>query len=227
MVNAGEAESGMLEATALGARGEAATFYDRIAGLYDLTFKVNGYGRSLERYFASHLPPLLPAHARVLDAGCGTGLLTAALRQALPRPVRIVAMDLSAPSLFTARENVTAGSSPATHQINFAQANLLQLPFANDSFDLVVSSGALEYVSLPAGFAELARVITPGGYLVHLPVRPSFASKVLELLFRFKTHPPAEVARHTQRHFRIMHEHRFTLLEPIGWTKLAILSRKL
>lgn len=217
----------MLEATGLETRGgDAATLYDRIAGLYSLTFKVNGYGRSLERYFETHLPPL-SANARVLDAGCGTGLLTVALLRSISRPLRITAMDLSASSLATAREYVKEQEKMRSHAVaHFAQANLLQLPFADESFELVVTSGALEYVSLPAGFAELARIIAPGGHLVHLPVRPSWASKVLELLFRFKTHPPAEVAHHTRRHFHIINEHRFAFPEPIGWTKLAILSQK-
>ncbi len=212
----------MMEITEIGNGGDAATLYDRIAGLYNLTFKVNGYGRSLERYFELSLP-LLPVDARILDAGCGTGLLTKALIRALPRSAKITAMDLSASSLRTARDGVKTSA----HEICFAQANLLVLPFANNSFDLVVTSGALEYVSLPLGFAELARVIVPGGHLIHIPVRPSFASKFLELLFRFKTHNPAEITRHTHRHFRILEEHRFAQPEPIGWTKLAILSQKL
>ncbi|MEJ7617514.1 MAG: class I SAM-dependent methyltransferase [Pyrinomonadaceae bacterium] len=191
-----------------------------------MTFKVNGYGRSLERYFETHLPPL-SANARVLDAGCGTGLLTMALLRSTARPLRITAMDLSASSLTAAREYVTAQErTHARGAARFAQANLLQLPFADESFELVVTSGALEYVSLAAGFAELARVIAPGGHLVHLPVRPSFPSKVLELLFRFKTHPPAEVSGHTRRYFHILNEHHFAFPEPIGWTKLAILSQK-
>ncbi|MEJ7710422.1 MAG: class I SAM-dependent methyltransferase [Pyrinomonadaceae bacterium] len=158
----------MMEVTEIGNGGDAATLYDRIAGLYNLTFKVNGYGRSLERYFESSLP-LLPVGARILDAGCGTGLLTKALTRALPRPAKITAMDLSASSLRTARDGVKSSA----HEICFAQANLLALPFADNSFDLVVTSGALEYVSLPLGFAELARVIAPRGHLVHIPVRPS------------------------------------------------------
>jgi ubiquinone/menaquinone biosynthesis C-methylase UbiE len=202
----------------------AGSFYDRIAGLYDITFKFNGYSRSLEKYLEEHLPPL-PAQARVLDAGCGTGLLTLALMKVLDQPLRITAIDLSSSSLVTARRAV-AENSGRTQSVRFAQANLLQLPFADDSFDLIMTSGVLEYVPLSEGFGELARVMRPGGYMLHLPVRPSPASRLLEVMFRFKAHPPKEVAKQTQRHFRVVNHHRFPPLEPIGWTKTAVLAQK-
>lgn len=200
------------------------SFYDRIAGLYDITFKFNGYSRSLEKYLEEQLPPL-PAQARVLDAGCGTGLLTLALLKVLDQPLRITAIDLSSSSLATASRAV-AENSGRTQSVRFAQANLLQLPFADDSFDLIMTSGVLEYVSLSEGFGELARVIRPGGYMLHLPVRPSLPSKLLEVMFRFKAHPPREVEKQTTRHFRIVDNHRFPPLEPIGWTKTAVLAQK-
>lgn len=203
----------------------AGSFYDRIAGLYDITFKFNGYSRSLEKYLEEHLPPL-PAQARVLDAGCGTGLLTLALLKVLDQPLRITAIDLSSSSLSTASRAV-AENSGRTQSVRFAQANLLRLPFADDSFDLIMTSGVLEYVPLGEGFNELARVIRPGGYMLHLPVRPSPASKLLEVMFRFKAHPPREVEKQTSRHFRIVDNHRFPPLEPIGWTKTAVLAQKL
>jgi ubiquinone/menaquinone biosynthesis C-methylase UbiE len=202
----------------------AGSFYDRIAGLYDITFKFNGYSRSLEKYLEEHLPPL-PAQARVLDAGCGTGLLTLALLKVLDQPLRITAIDLSSSSLATARRAV-AENSGRTQSVRFAQANLLQLPFADDSFDLIMTSGVLEYVSLSEGFEELARVIRPGGYMLHLPVRPSPASTLLEVMFRFKAHPPREVEQQTNRHFRVVKHHRFPPFEPIGWTKTAVLAQK-
>src|ERR1051325_6624511 len=77
---------------------EAGSFYDRIAGLYDMTFKLNGYGRSLDQYLRAHPLPLSHG-ASVLDAGCGTGLLTLALIKAAQVPVRITAADLSASSI--------------------------------------------------------------------------------------------------------------------------------
>lgn len=202
----------------------AGSFYDRIAALYDITFKFNGYSRSLEKYLEEHLPPL-PAQARVLDAGCGTGLLTLALLKVLDQPLRITAVDLSSSSIGTARRAV-AENSGRTQSVRFAQANVLRLPFADDSFDLIMTSGVLEYVSLSEGFTELARVLAPGGYMIHLPVRPSPASKLLEVMFRFKAHPPKEIAENTSRHFRVVNHYRFPPLEPIGWTKTAVLAQK-
>lgn len=202
----------------------AGSFYDSIAGLYDVTFKFNGYGRSLEKYLRKHLPPL-PSGARVLDAGCGTGLLTLSLLKAARRPVRVTAVDLSASSLNTAKKAVAEKFGSRPH-ITFTQANVLALPFADDSFEMVVTSGALEYVPLQDGIGELARVLAPGGYMLHLPVRPSPVSKLLEVMFRFKTHPPQSVAENTNRYFRIVKHYRFPPLDPIGWSKTAILAQK-
>jgi ubiquinone/menaquinone biosynthesis C-methylase UbiE len=202
----------------------AGSFYDRIASLYDVTFKFNGYGRSLENYLSRHMPHLSYG-ARILDAGCGTGLLTLSLLNAARRPVDITAVDLSSSSLSTAKKAV-ADKFGTVPKITFTQANVLALPFADDSFEMIVTSGALEYVPLHAGLSEMARVLAPGGYMLHLPVRPSLVSKLLEVMFRFKTHPPQAVAESTNRYFRVVTHYRFPPLDPIGWSKTAILAQK-
>jgi ubiquinone/menaquinone biosynthesis C-methylase UbiE len=210
--------------TATKTQARAGSFYDRIARLYNLTFKVNGYGRSLDQYLRAHPLPLSPG-ARVLDAGCGTGLLTLALLRGLNLPVSITALDISGSSIATAKQAV-AEANGWKKKVHFAQANVLALPFADESFDLVVTSGVLEYVPLDEGFRELARVIAREGFILHLPVRPSPASSLLALLFRFKTHPPTEVAENTSRYFTEVSHYRFPPLHLIGWTKTAVLAQK-
>jgi ubiquinone/menaquinone biosynthesis C-methylase UbiE len=210
--------------TATKTEAPAGSYYDRIVRLYDLTFKVNGYARSLDQYFAAHPLPVSRG-AKILDAGCGTGLLTLALLRSIRFPVSITALDLSSTSIVAARKALYY-SSGRKRDVTFTQGNLLCLPFADESLDLVVTSGALEYVPLEEGLTELARVIAPGGHLLHLPVHPSFSGVVLEILFRFKSHPPKEVIDKTERHFRILHQYRFRRSEVIGWSKTAILAQK-
>ena len=202
----------------------AGSYYDRIARYYDLTFKVNGYGRSLDQYFRHHPLPVSRG-AKILDAGCGTGLLTLALLRAVRFPVSITALDLSQTSVAAARKSLYF-SSGRKRDVTFTQGNLLCLPFADESLDLVVTSGALEYVPLADGLTELARVIAPGGHLLHLPIHPSLIGVFLEILFRFKSHPPVEVKDQTERHFRIVHQYRFPPPQAIGWSKTAILAQK-
>ena len=211
--------------TATKTKARAGSYYDRIAKFYDLTFKLNGYGRALDQYFETHPLPVSRG-ARILDAGCGTGLLTHALLRAIRFPVAITALDLSSTSVAAARKSLYY-SPGRKRDVTFAQGNLLCLPFADESVDLVVTSGALEYVKLEDGINELARVIAPGGHLLHLPIHPSPVGTLLEILFRFKSHPPKHVKEQTQRHFRIVHQYRFPRKEAIGWSKTAILAQKI
>ena len=132
--------------TATKTQARAGSFYDRIERFYDLTFKLNGYGRSLDQYFEDHPLPVFPG-ARVLDAGCGTGTLTLALLRTLRVPVKLTALDLSASSMATAKRYVDK-SNHREQKVQFAQANILSLPFPDESFDLIVTSGVLEYVPL-------------------------------------------------------------------------------
>src|SRR5919201_5331276 len=114
--------------TATKSEARAGSFYDRIARVYDLTFKFNGYGRSLDQYFEAHPLPVFP-DARILDAGCGTGTLTLALLRTLKAPVKLMALDLSASSMRTAKKYVNKNNSPQ-QSVRFTQGNILALPFA-------------------------------------------------------------------------------------------------
>ena len=183
--------------TATKTQARAGSFYDRIERVYDLTFKVNGYGKSLDQYFEQHPLPVSD-NARVLDAGCGTGTLTLALLRNLRVPVKLTAIDLSSSVISTARKYVSK-ENPNQQDVRFTQGNVLALPFPDETFDVVVTCGVLEYLPLEEGFAELARVIAPGGYFLHLPMRPAPTTRLLELLFPIQD----SSARRTLRHNRI------------------------
>ena len=210
--------------TATKSNSRPGSYYDRIERFYDLTFKLNGYGRSLDQYLEAHPLPVFPG-ARILDAGCGTGTLTLALLRTLKVPTKITAVDLSASSMATAKKYVNK-NNPSQQPVRFTQGNVLALPFADEAFDLVVTSGVLEYVSLDEGFSELARVIARGGYLLHLPMRPTAVTTLLEMLFRFRAHPPRLVAETTDRYFQVVSHYRFPPFQAIGWSKSAVLAQK-
>lgn len=213
------------EATTTRLPDDPVSIYDRFTNLYDLMFRVNGYSWSVERYLRENPLPLA-AGARVLDAGCGTGLLTLAFLRAHRRPADIASIDLSVRSLQTARR-ATRKLRPAPRRaVSFAQANALSLPFADEAFDLVLTSGVLEYLPLREGLQEVSRVLAPGGLLFFVPVRPAPFTRLLEVMFRFKAHPPEEVEEHTRRFFRIIEHHRFAPFEPIAWSKSLVIAQK-
>lgn len=92
----------------------------------------------------------------VLDAGCGMGRY---LRIAAESPARLlVGMDLSL--AVVAALEMTAGLP----QVSIVRGDLLRLPFAPGSFDLIYSLGVLDHTPDPrAAFLGLARLLRPGG----------------------------------------------------------------
>ena len=201
------------------------TFYDRIADVHNLALKVNGYRKSVAKYLRS-LELKIDRESLVLDAGSGTGIVTLGFQDAGFRPRKTIAFDLSANSLKIAREQFGKEKKIDTANIESVQGNVLELPFADGVFDLVLTCGVLEYVSLDDGLRELGRVLKPGGRLVFIPVKPSFVGSVLELLYNFKIHPIEDVKRISHRYFNIVGNHEFPTTEPIGWSKTIFLLEK-
>lgn len=200
-------------------------FYDRIADVHNLALRINGYRASVARYLRS-LDLKIDDSSLVLDAGCGTGLVTLGFQDAGFRPRRLIAFDLSSKSLEIAGEQLQKARSAGREWTDPVQGNVLRLPFADETFDLVLACGVLEYVSLEDGLRELARVIKSNGRLVFIPVKPSFVGSVLELIYKFKIHPLENVRRVSQRYFTIVGNHKFPFPEPIAWSKTIFLLEK-
>lgn len=204
---------------------KTASFYDRIADVHNLALKLNGYRDSVAKFLRS-LDLQIGPGSMVLDAGSGTGIVTLAFHRAGYRPAKTVAFDLSRNSLEIATEQAKKEKFADSKNIVAVQGNILNMPFADDSFDLVLSCGVLEYVPLDEGLSELARVLRAGGQLVLLPVKPSLVGSVLELLYNFKIHPPESVRRTSRKYFNIIGEPEFPVAEPISWSKAIFLLEK-
>ena len=204
---------------------KTASFYDRIADIHNLALKLNGYRDSVAKFLKS-LDLQVGPDSMVLDAGSGTGIVTLAFHQAGYRPAKTVAYDLSGNSLQIAMEQVNKEKFVDSKNVAAIQGNILKMPFADASFDLVLSCGVLEYVPLDEGLLEFARVLKPRGQLVLLPVKPSLVGSMLELLYNFKIHPPENVRRTARRYFNIIGEPVFPIAEPISWSKAIFLLEK-
>jgi SAM-dependent methyltransferase len=94
-----------------------------------------------------------------LDAGCGGGRYTVALKRLGFDAV--TGVDFSEDGLASARERLAKSGDDG---IRFVQSNVLSLPFDDASFDFVFSNGVLHHTRDPErGFQELLRVLRPGG----------------------------------------------------------------
>ncbi len=205
---------------------ETQTFYDRIADVHNLAMKINGYRTSVANYLQS-LDLTFDKSSLVLDAGSGTGIITLGFHSAGFRPKKTIALDLSINSLKIAREQFEREEQADAENICPVQGNILQLPFADETFDLVLTCGVLEYVSLEEGLGEFARVLKTGAKLVLIPVKPSIVGSVLEILYNFKTHSIEETEEIAGRWFEIVGNYEFPITEPIGWSKMIFLLEKI
>lgn len=101
------------------------------------------------------------ALSRVLEVAAGTGVVTRALASVLPAQVAIVATDLNQAMLDQAAEVGTA------RPVEWRQADAMQLPFADETFDTVVCQfGAMFFPDKAKAFSEARRVLKPGGVFI-------------------------------------------------------------
>ena len=98
---------------------------------------------------------------RLLEIAAGTGVVTRAMAAALPPSTAIVATDLNQPML----DEAAAAGTP--RPVEWRQADALQLPFEDGTFDAVVCQfGAMFFPDRAQGFSEARRVLKPGGVYI-------------------------------------------------------------
>jgi ubiquinone/menaquinone biosynthesis C-methylase UbiE len=133
------------------------------------------FGNSIAKFYDEYFVPLIfepyaedlarrlatRRLARVLEIAAGTGVVTRRLASLLPDDVSIVATDLNQPMLELAAEVGTA------RHVEWRQADAMQLPFEDGSFDaLVCQFGVMFFPDKAKAFAEARRVLKSGGVLL-------------------------------------------------------------
>jgi ubiquinone/menaquinone biosynthesis C-methylase UbiE len=124
--------------------------------------------------FTARLAELCPAPARILDLGCGTGEIAAAISQ---RGYSVTACDFAEEMMAVAR------SHHARTPVDWVglQPDWKALPFADSSFDGIVASSVFEYLDdVPRVAAELSRVLRPEGVLLLTVPNPCNFMRKLE-----------------------------------------------
>jgi SAM-dependent methyltransferase len=97
----------------------------------------------------------------LLEVAAGTGVVTREMAARLPDTVQITASDLNQPMLDY------AAALGTTRRVRWQQADVMDLPFEDDSFDAVVCQfGVMFFPDRPRAFTEICRVLRTGGRFV-------------------------------------------------------------
>ncbi|HXC53190.1 MAG TPA: methyltransferase domain-containing protein [Candidatus Limnocylindrales bacterium] len=164
-----------------GTDGPRDWFFDTWSRFYDEAVIQRFVYRPVHDAVLSELRSERPA--RVLDLGCGTGLLTERLRREL-EIAHVTGADFSAGMLQQAARR--------RHDIDWVRASALALPFADSSFDAITSTEAFHWFpDQAAALRECRRVLAPGGRLLVALVNPDFEliGTVTQLLSRVAGQP--------------------------------------
>lgn len=158
---------------------------------------------------------------RVLVVACGTGRGMTELAQAVGPTGRVDALDLSEQMIEQARAKSTALG--LEERVHFKQGNAKELPYPDDTFDIVYNGYMLDLIPLD-GFEpilnEMQRVLKPGGKLVLLNMsKPDEKKTFYETIYRWTGIPcrPVLMAPYLksldfvniQRVYRELHPHNF------------------
>jgi 2-polyprenyl-6-hydroxyphenyl methylase / 3-demethylubiquinone-9 3-methyltransferase len=112
------------------------------------------------RFGRDPLGPRPLAGLRLLDIGCGGGLLSEPLTRL---GARVTGIDASERNIAIARRHAGVGEL----EIDYRQATAEALAEAGEGFDIVLSMEVVEHAANPAGFmAACAQLVAPGGLLV-------------------------------------------------------------
>lgn len=168
---------------------EVEEMFDSIAPHYDLMNRVMSLGmhlhwrdKALDKA-SSMLKENGHCVTDILDVATGTGDVAFELLRRFPEG-NVCGLDLSAGMMKVAADKATKLSKAQQKRVRFVQGDSLNLPFKNNSFDLVtVAYGVRNFSDIRKGMTEMARVLRPGGVLCIIELSEP-ANKLIRLPYR-------------------------------------------
>jgi ubiquinone/menaquinone biosynthesis C-methylase UbiE len=203
-------------------------YYDEFSAWYE-RHRHDGYHTLLDELESEAVVRKLSGEMRLLEAGCGTGLV---LSRMAPHAKLAVGVDLSSGMLKKAHARA----------LNVVQGSITELPFADASFDIVCSFKVLAHIeAIEQAMRELSRVLRPGGlllaefynpmslrYLIKRLKPPSAISEKTsdeavytryDSLDRIRSYLPPELSVESVRGIRVLtpvsHMHRWPIVAPV------------
>lgn len=149
----------------------AGALYDRGVYLYSMGYtgpNNDDLGRSVCNYIKRKLQGFAPK--RILDMGCTVGHSTLPYKEIFP-DAEVIGIDVGGPMIKYAHLRAAA----LGFDVRFEQQDAAHTRFPDASFDLVVSHILLHETSgkaMPKIFEECARLLAPGGYMIHADLPP-------------------------------------------------------
>lgn len=150
-------------ASDLAKTGQVEAMFDSIAPAYDTMNRLMTMG--IDRLWRRKAVKLTAAARprRILDVATGTGDFAIALARKIDG-CRVDGVDLSDGMMEVGRKKVAKAGLDG--RITFAKGDCLNLPYPDNTFDAVtVAFGVRNFEDLRRGYAEMARVLCPGGQL--------------------------------------------------------------
>ncbi|MFT4727007.1 MAG: demethylmenaquinone methyltransferase/2-methoxy-6-polyprenyl-1,4-benzoquinol methylase [Granulosicoccus sp.] len=157
--------------------GMVGQVFDSVASKYDVMNDLMSFGvHRLWKRFTLDQSGVRPGQA-VLDIAGGTGDLAGQFSKRVGKGGLVVLADINASMLFTGRDKLL--DKGLIDNLDYAQANAENLPFADESFDCItIAFGLRNVTDKDKALRSMNRVLKPGGRLLVL----EFSKPVLPLL---------------------------------------------
>lgn len=206
------------------------------SSVYNFFMKSLGYERSIDRYLGSVVLSTND-HCRILDAGCGTGMLGLHFAQRLPLS-RLLFTDLEPNFLQeTLRNARKRGIDERRIQVGIANISAPHLvtgtdgsssTLGNESFDIICVGAVLGYADdTEEAVRQLVRMLAPGGTLINIEMNESPTGRFVARRYHYTNIPLSRMQNILRAEGCSVTAEKLNILHlPAKFTRTAIIAHK-